>query len=61
MATSDHAPTRPPQDRVALVVEIELAPGEELRGSIGRRGEPMVLRFHGWIDFMAAVSTLRRS
>jgi hypothetical protein len=42
-----------------LVLEVELVPGRDLRGSIRRLGERRSVPFHGWIDFMAAVSVLR--
>jgi hypothetical protein len=42
-----------------LAFEIELLPGDELRGSITRKDDARVLMFHGWVDFMAAMCVLR--
>jgi hypothetical protein len=44
---------------VPVLLQLELAPGRELRGSICRHGDASSVPFHGWIDFMAAVSLLR--
>jgi hypothetical protein len=42
-----------------IVVQIDLAPGRELRGWMRRLDEPRALPFRGWIDFMAALTALR--
>lgn len=45
----------------ALVLRLELEAGEPLTGTIGINGSDERLPFHGWIDFMAAISALRSS
>lgn len=45
----------------ALVLRLELETGERLTGTIGIDGSDERLPFHGWIDFMAAISALRSS
>jgi hypothetical protein len=57
--TNDRAPRRNRTDFDPIVLQLELAPGRELRGSISRRDDTPAVRFHGWIDFMAALSLLR--
>ena len=42
-----------------LVLELTLADEEPLSGTIGLPGGPAPLAFHGWIDLMSAIGTLR--
>jgi hypothetical protein len=57
--TDDRAPRRNHRDPDPIVLQLELTPGRELRGSIGRGDDATSVPFHGWIDFMAALSLLR--
>jgi len=41
-----------------LVLELVIAEGEPLSGTVGLASGPRVA-FHGWIDLMSAISTLR--
>lgn len=42
-----------------VVLRLELETGEPLTGTIGVDGSEERTRFHGWIDFMAAIAALR--
>jgi len=42
-----------------LVLELTLADGEPLSGTVGPPGGPAPLAFHGWIDLMSAIHMLR--
>ena len=42
-----------------LVLELTLADGEPLSGTVGPPGGPAPLAFHGWIDLMSAIHILR--
>ena len=46
--------------RVAVVLRLQLEPGEPLTGSVALDGQPGS-RFCGWIELMAAVNALRRA
>ena len=63
MTTSDpeHTPdpAREHQAHAPLLLELELAPGEDLTGSVGPPGTTDAQSFHGWIAFMSALNTLR--
>ena len=41
-----------------LVLELVIAEGEPLNGTVGPASGPR-MAFHGWIDLMSAISTLR--
>ena len=41
-----------------LVFELVIAEGEPLNGTVGLASGPR-MAFHGWIDLMSAISTLR--
>jgi hypothetical protein len=43
-----------------LVLELIILPGEPVRGSVGKSGQSTPRPFHGWIDFMAALNSLRQ-
>ena len=53
VSAADHTRNAP------LVLELRLQPGESLKGWVQRQGELDALPFQGWLDLMAAVSTLR--
>ena len=53
VSAADHTRNAP------LVLELRLEPGEALKGWVQRQGELEALPFQGWLDLMAAVSTLR--
>jgi len=59
VSTNDRAPRGNRSDPDPIVLRVELAPGRELRGSIRRHDDTSSMPFHGWIDFMAALSLLR--
>jgi len=42
-----------------LVLELILADGEPLSGTVGPPGGRAPLAFHGWIDLMSAIHMLR--
>jgi len=42
-----------------LVLELSLADGDPVSGTIGIAGRPPATTFHGWIDLMSAINTLR--
>jgi hypothetical protein len=44
--------------RAALVLQLTLGPGDPLSGSVGLP-DHSAQTFHGWIDFMSAINTLR--
>jgi hypothetical protein len=42
-----------------LVLELTIADGEPLSGTVGSAGGEPPLAFHGWIDLMSAIRLLR--
>jgi hypothetical protein len=44
---------------LTLVLELSLTAGDPITGSIGVAGGPSPVLFHGWIDLMSAINTLR--
>lgn len=44
--------------RQPIVLELSLAPGEPVRGTVGRPGRAPT-PFQGWIDLMSAINSLR--
>jgi hypothetical protein len=44
----------------ALLLELRLRPGEPISGWVCHPGDPPGLAFHGWIELMIALQTLRR-
>ena len=42
-----------------LVLELSLADGDPVSGTVGVAGGPPAIPFHGWIDLMSAVNSLR--
>ena len=53
------ASTGPGPVTCRLVLELTLADEEPLSGTIGPPGGPAPLTFHGWIDLMSAIGSLR--
>jgi len=49
--------TPPPAGR--LVLELIIADTEPLSGTVGCPGSPSRTAFHGWIDLMSAINSLR--
>jgi hypothetical protein len=49
----------PAQEAFPLVLELSLAPGDPVSGTVGVIGGPPPVPFHGWIDLMSAINTLR--
>ncbi len=49
--------TPPPAGR--LVLDLIIADTEPLSGSVGCPGSPSRTAFHGWIDLMSAINSLR--
>jgi hypothetical protein len=41
-----------------LVLDLSVAAGEPVSGTIGVAGEPSATPFHGWIDLMSAINDL---
>jgi hypothetical protein len=60
--TSSRRPDRGGPDSGAqalrLVLELSLADGERISGTVGVVGGPPATPFHGWIDLMSAISDL---
>lgn len=52
-----------PDDRSddEVVLWVRLAPGDSLTGTIGDQAQSASFSFHGWIDFMGAINSLRRT
>jgi hypothetical protein len=48
-------------EEVPLILELTLAAGDPVRGTVGVLGEPPALPFCGWIDLMSAINSLRAS
>jgi hypothetical protein len=44
-----------------LVLELCLADGDSVSGTVGVAGGPPAVPFHGWIDLMSAINALRAS
>ena len=42
-----------------LILELSLADGDPVRGTVGVASGPPATPFHGWIDLMSAINTLR--
>jgi hypothetical protein len=42
-----------------LVLELSLADGDPVSGTVGAAGGPPAIPFHGWIDLMSAINSLR--
>jgi hypothetical protein len=49
----------PAQEAFALVLELSLANGDPLSGTVGVAGGPPPVPFNGWIDLMSAINNLR--
>jgi hypothetical protein len=50
----------PHTDRACeLTLRLRLEPGEAVKGSVAPVGGSELVEFHGWIDFMAAIDSLR--
>jgi hypothetical protein len=43
-----------------IVLNLRLAVGETVAGSIQREGDSYAVPFYGWLDLMVAISTLTR-
>lgn len=43
----------------ALILELSLTAGDPVSGTIGLAGRPPAMSFHGWMDLMSAINTLR--
>jgi hypothetical protein len=44
---------------LCLVLELSLGGGDPVSGTVGVAGGPPPVPFHGWIDLMSAINTLR--
>jgi len=44
-----------------LVLELSLAEGDQVSGTVGVAGAQHAMPFHGWIDLMSAINSLRAS
>lgn len=44
---------------VPLVLELSLAEGDPVSGTVGVAGAQPAMPFHGWIDLMSAINSLR--
>lgn len=42
-----------------LVLELSLTDGDPVSGTVGVTGGPPAMPFHGWIDLMSAINSLR--
>ncbi len=42
-----------------LVLELSLADGDPVSGTVGVAGAQPAMPFHGWIDLMSAINSLR--
>jgi hypothetical protein len=42
-----------------LVLELSLADGDPVSGTVGVAGAEPAMPFHGWIDLMSAINSLR--
>jgi hypothetical protein len=42
-----------------LILELSLAHGDPVSGTVGVIGHPPATEFHGWIDLMSAINSLR--
>jgi hypothetical protein len=42
-----------------LVLELSLTNGDSVSGTVGILGGPPAVPFHGWIDLMSAINSLR--
>ena len=42
-----------------LVLELSLAEGDPVSGTVGVAGAQPAMPFHGWIDLMSAINSLR--
>jgi hypothetical protein len=49
----------PAEAPFSLVLELSLADGEPLSGTVGVLGGAPATPFHGWIDLMSAINSLR--
>ena len=49
----------PVQEAFPLVLELSVSHGDPLTGTVGISGGPHAVAFHGWIDLMSAINTLR--
>jgi len=43
----------------ALILEVALTAGDPVSGTVGVAGRSPALPFHGWMDLMSAINTLR--
>lgn len=43
----------------ALILELSLTAGDPVSGTVGFAGRPPAMSFHGWMDLMSAINTLR--
>ncbi len=55
----DDAGPGPAGQALCLVLELSLADGNPVSGTVGVAGGPPPVPFHGWIDLMSAINTLR--
>jgi hypothetical protein len=55
----DGGPPGPAEQDACLVLELTLADGDPLRGTVGVPGRRPAVPFCGWIDLMSAVNSLR--
>lgn len=44
---------------LTLIMELSLTGGDPITGSVGVAGESRPMLFHGWIDLMSAINSLR--
>ncbi len=56
---ADGAGAGPVPETFPLVLELSVSHGDPLSGTVGISGGPHTVAFHGWIDLMSAINTLR--
>jgi hypothetical protein len=58
-AEADRSPGEPrPRSAGTLTLELVISETDPLSGTVGPFGKAPGIEFHGWIDFMSAVSAL---
>lgn len=55
----DGARAKPAPEAFPLVLELSVSHSDPLSGTVGISGGPHPMAFHGWIDLMSAINTLR--
>jgi hypothetical protein len=58
VVTSSHGPG-PGQENFSVILELSLANGDPVSGTVGVLGGAPATPFHGWIDLMSTINRLR--